>query len=46
MNDDLRPVETRTEAAPIGRASLHDQLVARLRTLIVEGEISPGAAAE
>ena len=30
-------------AEPIARASLHDQLIARLRNLIVEGELAPGA---
>lgn len=28
---------------PIARASLHDELVARLRDLIVEGELAPGS---
>jgi DNA-binding GntR family transcriptional regulator len=27
---------------PIARASLHDELVARLRDLVVEGELTPG----
>ncbi len=43
MNDDLRPMETATKVAPIARATLHDELVARLRDLIVEGELDPGA---
>ncbi len=43
MNDEPRSLETATKAAPIARASLHDQLVARLRDLIVEGELDPGA---
>jgi DNA-binding GntR family transcriptional regulator len=30
-------------AAPLDRRSLHDRLVARLRDLIVEGELAPGA---
>ena len=43
MNDDLRPLEAATKAAPIARATLHDELVARLRDLIVEGALDPGA---
>lgn len=31
-----------TKPQPIARASLHDELVARLRDLIVEGELTPG----
>lgn len=30
-------------AAPIGRATLHDELVGRLRDLIIEGDLAPGA---
>ena len=30
-------------AAPVARGALHDRLVARLRDLIIEGELSPGA---
>jgi DNA-binding GntR family transcriptional regulator len=43
MNDDARRVENEIKATPIARASLHDELVARLRDLIVEGELVPGA---
>ena len=43
MNDDPRRVENEVEAVPIVRASLHEELVARLRDLIVEGELTPGA---
>jgi DNA-binding GntR family transcriptional regulator len=43
MNDDPRRVENEVEAVPIVRASLHEELVARLRDLIVEGELNPGA---
>ncbi len=32
-----------TTVAPITRRSLHDELVARLRDMIVEGELRPGA---
>ena len=32
-----------TEVAPVARATLHDQLVERLRDLIIEGELDPGA---
>lgn len=31
------------KAQPIARVTLHDELVARLRDLIVEGELAPGA---
>ncbi|MEE8500357.1 MAG: GntR family transcriptional regulator, partial [Kiloniellales bacterium] len=43
MNDDPRRAENEVEAVPIVRASLHEELVARLRDLIVEGELTPGA---
>ncbi len=43
MNDDPRRAENEVEAVPIVRASLHEELVARLRDLIVEGELAPGA---
>ena len=49
MNDDghlggtpLGATGATPAASPIARASLHDQLVARLRDMIVEGELTPG----
>ncbi len=39
MNDAF-PIDS---AAPVGRASLHDEVVERLRDLIVEGGLEPGA---
>ena len=39
MNDAF-PIDS---AAPVGRASLHDEVVERLRDLIVEGALEPGA---
>ncbi len=43
MNDQADPVEDRGDTAPLGRASLHDEVVERLRDLIVEGALEPGA---
>jgi DNA-binding GntR family transcriptional regulator len=39
MND-ASPIDS---TAPLGRASLHDEVVERLRDLIVEGALEPGA---
>ena len=39
MND-ATPIDS---TAPLGRASLHDEVVERLRDLIVEGALEPGA---
>ncbi len=39
MNDAV-PIDS---AAPVGRASLHDEVVERLRDMIVEGALEPGA---
>lgn len=36
------PPDERPAMTPIARTSLHDQLVARLRDLIIEGELAPG----
>ncbi len=43
MNDGARRVANEFEAGPIARASLHEELVMRLRNLIVEGDLVPGA---
>jgi DNA-binding GntR family transcriptional regulator len=44
MNDDprLAPEADAPKAEPIARPSLHDELVGRLRDLIVVGELAPG----
>lgn len=42
MRDD-KDSGTLAKARPITRVTLHDELVARLRDLIVEGELAPGA---
>lgn len=36
------PLTTSGRGAPISRATLHDELVGRLRDLIVEGDLAPG----
>ena len=38
-----RTDETGGKSAPIARRSLHDQLVGRLRDMIMEGDLAPGA---
>jgi DNA-binding GntR family transcriptional regulator len=43
MNDQSMAASSAASAQPIRRATLHDTVVDRLRDLIVEGELMPGA---
>lgn len=41
-DDPTAPLDAAGRAAPITRATLHDELVGRLRDLIIEGDLAPG----
>ena len=40
--DEAAPEPSSERAAPIARTTLHDQLTARLRDMIIEGDLAPG----
>ena len=43
MNDNASETVETDRSAPISRQSLHDELVQRLRSMVIEGDLTPGS---